>query len=97
LEGVFRYGDTAQPFPDDVTITDHELTTADGATIRLRWPAPGLRLVTRSLPVPRQGHQMRQRTVSSHHLSCRPGADIRDNRPYHVAHFFFRFVFVLTL
>lgn len=22
LEGVFQYGDTAQPFPDDVTITD---------------------------------------------------------------------------
>jgi acetyl esterase/lipase len=39
LEGVFRYGDTAQPFPDDVTITNHELPTADGATIRLRWYA----------------------------------------------------------
>jgi acetyl esterase/lipase len=39
LEGVFRYADTAQPFPDDVTTTDHELTTADGATIRLRWYA----------------------------------------------------------
>jgi acetyl esterase/lipase len=37
LEAVFRYGDTAQPFPDDVMITDHELTTADGATIRIRW------------------------------------------------------------
>ena len=39
LEAVFRYGDTAQPFLDDVTITDHELATADGATIRLRWYA----------------------------------------------------------
>jgi acetyl esterase/lipase len=39
LEAVFRYGDTAQPFPDDVTLTDHELTTADGATIRMRWYA----------------------------------------------------------
>lgn len=39
LEGVFRYADTARPLPDDVTITDHELTTADGATIRLRWYA----------------------------------------------------------
>jgi acetyl esterase/lipase len=39
LEAVFRYGDTAQPFPDDVTPTDHELTTADGATIRMRWYA----------------------------------------------------------
>lgn len=39
LEGIFRYADTAQPYPDDVTITDHELTTADGATIPLRWYA----------------------------------------------------------
>jgi acetyl esterase/lipase len=39
LEGIFHYGDTAQQFPDDVTITDHELATADGATIRLRWYA----------------------------------------------------------
>ena len=39
LEGIFQYGDTAQQFPDDVTITDHELATADGATIRLRWYA----------------------------------------------------------
>lgn len=39
LEAVFRHGDTAQPFPDDVTLTDHELTTADGATILLRWYA----------------------------------------------------------
>jgi hypothetical protein len=39
LEGIFQYADTAQPFPDDVTINDHELTTADGATIRLRWYA----------------------------------------------------------
>jgi acetyl esterase/lipase len=37
LEAVFRYGDTAQPFPDDVTITDHELTSSDGARIRARW------------------------------------------------------------
>ena len=39
LEAVFRYADTAQPFPDDVTITDHKLTTVDCATIRLRWYA----------------------------------------------------------
>lgn len=39
LEGIFHYADSAQPFPDDVTITDHKLTTADGATIRLRWYA----------------------------------------------------------
>ncbi len=39
LEGIFRYADTAQPFPGDVTITDRELATADGATIRLRWHA----------------------------------------------------------
>jgi acetyl esterase/lipase len=39
LDGIFGYGDTAQPFPEDVTLTDHELTTADGATIRLRWYA----------------------------------------------------------
>jgi acetyl esterase/lipase len=39
LEGVFRYGDTAQPVPDDVASTDHELTTGDGARIRLRWYA----------------------------------------------------------
>lgn len=39
LESFFQYGDTAQPFPDDVKLTDHELTTADGATIRLRWYA----------------------------------------------------------
>jgi acetyl esterase/lipase len=45
LESIFRYGDTAQPFPDDVTMTRHQLTTADGATIGLRWyvrkDAPG--------------------------------------------------------
>lgn len=39
LEAVFRYGDAAQPFPDDVTLTGHELTAADGATIRMRWYA----------------------------------------------------------
>jgi hypothetical protein len=39
LEGIFRYADTAQPYPDDVTITDHQLATADGATIPLRWYA----------------------------------------------------------
>ena len=39
LEGIFRYADTAQPYPDDVTITDHELAAADGATIPLRWYA----------------------------------------------------------
>jgi acetyl esterase/lipase len=37
LEPVFRHGDGAQPFPDDVTITDHEVTGFDGATIRARW------------------------------------------------------------
>ncbi|GAA3956436.1 hypothetical protein GCM10023085_43740 [Actinomadura viridis] len=37
LEGVFGHYDAAQPFPGDVTVTDHELTTADGARIRLRW------------------------------------------------------------
>jgi acetyl esterase/lipase len=37
--GIFGYSDKAQPSPDDVTSTDHELTTADGATIRLRWYA----------------------------------------------------------
>ncbi len=40
LEGLFRYTDAAQPFPDGITITDHELTTADGATILLRWYSP---------------------------------------------------------
>jgi acetyl esterase/lipase len=40
VEGVFRYAETAQPPADDVTITDHKLTTADGATILLRWYAP---------------------------------------------------------
>jgi acetyl esterase/lipase len=39
LEGIFRYADTAHPHPDDVTITDHELAAADGATIPLRWYA----------------------------------------------------------
>ncbi|MFX0573814.1 alpha/beta hydrolase [Nocardia nepalensis] len=39
FEGRIGQANTAQPFPDDVTITDHELATADGATIRLRWYA----------------------------------------------------------
>ena len=39
LEEIFRNADAAQPFPDDVTLTDHEVTTADGASIRLRWYA----------------------------------------------------------
>lgn len=39
LEGIFRYADTAHPHPNDVTITGHELATADGATIPLRWYA----------------------------------------------------------
>jgi acetyl esterase/lipase len=39
FEGLIGQADTAQPFPDDVTITDHQLATADGATIRLRWYA----------------------------------------------------------
>ncbi|MFF5259714.1 alpha/beta hydrolase [Actinomadura viridis] len=37
LEGVFGHYDAAQPFPGDVTVTDHELATADGARIGLRW------------------------------------------------------------
>ena len=37
--GHLRYADTAQPHPDDVTITGHELTTADDATIKMRWYA----------------------------------------------------------
>lgn len=39
LEGLIGHADTAQPTPDDVTITDHHLATADGATILLRWYA----------------------------------------------------------
>ncbi|MGJ6961615.1 alpha/beta hydrolase [Streptosporangium sp. G11] len=39
LEGLIGHADTAQPTPDDVTITDHHLITADGATILLRWYA----------------------------------------------------------
>lgn len=39
LEGIFRYADTTHPHPDDVTITEHELATADGARIPLRWYA----------------------------------------------------------
>jgi acetyl esterase/lipase len=39
LESIFRYTDTAHPHPDDVTITEHDLATADGATIPLRWYA----------------------------------------------------------
>jgi hypothetical protein len=39
LESIFRYADTAHPHPDDVTITEHDLATADGATVPLRWYA----------------------------------------------------------
>ena len=39
LEGFFRYGDAAQPIPDGVKSTDHQMTTPDGTTIRLRWYA----------------------------------------------------------
>ncbi|MFD1934472.1 MULTISPECIES: alpha/beta hydrolase [Nonomuraea] len=39
LEGLIGHADTAQPTPDDVTIIDHHLATADGATILLRWYA----------------------------------------------------------
>ena len=28
---------SGQPIADDVTITDHEITTADGATLLARW------------------------------------------------------------
>ncbi|WP_071812797.1 alpha/beta hydrolase [Lentzea guizhouensis] len=39
LEGLISHSDTAQPVPSDVTLTDHRLVTADGATLRLRWYA----------------------------------------------------------
>ncbi|MGJ6966958.1 alpha/beta hydrolase [Streptosporangium sp. G11] len=39
LEGLIAHTDTAQPTPDDVTITDFEMATADGASILLRWYA----------------------------------------------------------
>ena len=39
LESIFRYADAANPHPGDVTITEHELAAADGATIPLRWYA----------------------------------------------------------
>ena len=39
LESIFRYADAAHPHTGDVTITEHELATADGATIPLRWYA----------------------------------------------------------
>ena len=39
LEGIFRYAETARPRADNVTITEHELATPDGATIPLRWYA----------------------------------------------------------
>ncbi|SEG95675.1 Acetyl esterase/lipase [Nonomuraea solani] len=37
VEGLIGHADTARPTPDDVKTTDHHLTTADGATILLRW------------------------------------------------------------
>ncbi|MEC3920335.1 alpha/beta hydrolase [Nocardia sp. CDC160] len=37
LESVFRYCDSAQPFPHDIIVADYELPTSDGATIRGRW------------------------------------------------------------
>jgi acetyl esterase/lipase len=39
IEGLIAHIDTAQPAPADITTTDHHLSTADGATIRLRWYA----------------------------------------------------------
>lgn len=40
LESIFRYADTVHPHPGDVTVTEYELATADGATIPLRWYEP---------------------------------------------------------
>ncbi|WP_410872080.1 alpha/beta hydrolase [Nocardia sp. A7] len=37
LEQVIAHADTAQPAASDVTITDHSMITADGATILVRW------------------------------------------------------------
>ncbi|GIH94253.1 alpha/beta hydrolase [Planobispora siamensis] len=37
LEALIAHTDAAQPTPDDVTITDFEMATADGASILLRW------------------------------------------------------------
>ncbi|MGI5439466.1 hypothetical protein ACQEV4_19345 [Streptomyces shenzhenensis] len=37
LEGLIAHGDTAQPTPSDVTVTDHHLLTDDGEQILLRW------------------------------------------------------------
>ncbi|MFD0359974.1 alpha/beta hydrolase [Nocardia sp. GCM10030253] len=37
LEQVIAHTDTAQPAAADVTITDHTMVTADGASILLRW------------------------------------------------------------
>jgi hypothetical protein len=41
--GIFGYGNTAQGFPNDVTITDHELTTADDDPTALVRPQGRLR------------------------------------------------------
>jgi acetyl esterase/lipase len=38
LDAMLEYfNNQAQPFADDVKITDHEVTTADGATLLARW------------------------------------------------------------
>jgi acetyl esterase/lipase len=37
LNNVLGFNNQAQPIADDVTITDHEITTADGATLLARW------------------------------------------------------------
>lgn len=38
LDAMLGYfNNQAQPIADDVTITDHEITTADGATLLARW------------------------------------------------------------
>ena len=38
LDAMLEYfNNQAQPIADDVTITDHEITTADGATLLARW------------------------------------------------------------
>ena len=38
LDAMLEYfNNQAQPLADDVKITDHEVTTADGATLPARW------------------------------------------------------------
>jgi hypothetical protein len=76
LEGIFLYADTAQPYPDDVTITSHKLTTSNGATIPLRWYArkdapgePWEEIDARSLPEPRT----RIRQDHARRVEIRPG------------------------